>query len=138
MGNPSAPLTREWQSYAPLNSFMAQLGPTWRRLRDGRIEHAFDASEIHRNSNGVVHGGMLMTFADYVLGYAARMDHQEQRSVTISLKVDFVSAARIGERISCTAEIVRRTRSLYFMRGDVLVGTRIVATASGVWKILGS
>src|SRR5690606_19592840 len=45
MGNPSAPLTGEWQSYAPLNSFMAQLGPTWRRLRDGRIEHAFDASE---------------------------------------------------------------------------------------------
>jgi hypothetical protein len=31
---------------------------------------------------------------------------------------------------------VRRTRSLIFMSAELVVGTRIVATASGVWKTL--
>jgi hypothetical protein len=32
---------------------------------------------------------------------------------------------------------VRRTRSLIFMSGELMVGTRVVATANGVWKTLG-
>jgi hypothetical protein len=32
---------------------------------------------------------------------------------------------------------VRRTRSLMFMRAEVMVGSRTIATASGMWKILG-
>ena len=32
---------------------------------------------------------------------------------------------------------MRRTRSLVFMSGDLMVGDRVVATAKGVWKTLG-
>lgn len=125
-----------WEQCDPLNNFMAQLGPTMRRQRDGQFEFAFEADDLHRNSNGVVHGGMLMTFADYALGYTARMDNGDKPAATISLKVDFLAAGQIGERIICRTEILRKTRSLYFMRGDLMAGTRIVATASGIWKVL--
>jgi hypothetical protein len=33
--------------------------------------------------------------------------------------------------------VVRRTRSLIFMSGELVVGDRVVATANGVWKTLG-
>ena len=36
-----------------------------------------------------------------------------------------------------SAKVVRRTRSLIFMAAELVVGTRVVATANGVWKTLG-
>jgi hypothetical protein len=33
--------------------------------------------------------------------------------------------------------VVRKTSSLVFMRGDLVAGSRTVATATGIWKILG-
>jgi hypothetical protein len=32
---------------------------------------------------------------------------------------------------------VRRTRSLIFMAGKLLAGDKTVATASGIWKVIG-
>ncbi len=34
------------------------------------------------------------------------------------------------------AEIVRKTRSLVFIRGQLTVGARVVLAADGIWKIL--
>jgi acyl-coenzyme A thioesterase PaaI-like protein len=36
------------------------------------------------------------------------------------------------------AEAVRATKSIIFVRGQITVGERIVATADGVWKRLGA
>ena len=49
----------------------------------------------------------------------------------------FVDAVQIGEFVECRCKVVRRTRSLVFMSGELVVGERVVATAYGVWKTLG-
>jgi hypothetical protein len=33
--------------------------------------------------------------------------------------------------------VVRLTRAIVFMQGKLAVGTRIIATATGIWKIRG-
>jgi acyl-coenzyme A thioesterase PaaI-like protein len=43
---------------------------------------------------------------------------------------------QIGDFVEAHCEIVRITRSIIFMRGTLMVGDRVVASASGVWKIL--
>lgn len=126
----------DWQPCKPTSNFMSHLGTAQMRMRDGRLEFAFDTSDVHRNANGIVHGGMLMTFADYALGFAARVDNDDKPSVTITLTLDFITAAQTGDRITCHPEIVRKTRSLYFLRGDLMVGSRVIATANGIWKKL--
>jgi acyl-coenzyme A thioesterase PaaI-like protein len=49
----------------------------------------------------------------------------------------FIDAVQVGEFVECRAKVVRRTRSLVFMSGELVVGARAVATANGVWKTLG-
>jgi len=48
-----------------------------------------------------------------------------------------VDGVQIGEFVEMNAKVVRRTRSLIFMSGELMVGARMVATANGVWKSLG-
>jgi acyl-coenzyme A thioesterase PaaI-like protein len=44
---------------------------------------------------------------------------------------------RLGEFVEVRSEVVRATRSVVFLEAKMLVGDRVVATASGIWKIIG-
>jgi acyl-coenzyme A thioesterase PaaI-like protein len=116
--------------------FLGLVGPTWRRLRHDRLEFAFRAEPKHANLRNVVQGGMLMTFADRALGRNSWRAAGEKAVATVEFNMQFVTAGKIGEVFEIRPEIVRKTSSLVFIRGDVVCGTRTVATATGIWKIL--
>ena len=119
--------------------FMERNGPIWYRVDGERLRVGFLAeAEVHGNNMDIMHGGMIMSFADFALGHAVWYAHDRGRVVTLELEIKFVSAARSGEWIHCTPEIVRRTRSITFIRGDIFASDRLVATASGVWKASGT
>jgi acyl-coenzyme A thioesterase PaaI-like protein len=79
---------------------------------------------------------MLMTFADRSLGMAAWFANERRPQATIQLDVHFIDAVQIGEFVEAQSRVVRRTRSVIFMSGTLVVGTRVVATANGIWKSL--
>ncbi|MFT3809734.1 MAG: PaaI family thioesterase [Micropepsaceae bacterium] len=55
-----------------VDPFEAYSFQSFRRTNaDGSVTYALPTDARHDNSNGVIHGGLLMTFADSVLGYAA-------------------------------------------------------------------
>jgi uncharacterized protein (TIGR00369 family) len=108
-----------------------------RRSGEG-YDYAFLAEPKHHNRRGVVQGGMLMTFADRSMGMTCWYANERQPQATVQLDVHFVEAVRIGEFVRATCKVVRRTRSLIFMSAELVVDARVVATASGVWKTLGS
>lgn len=114
--------------------FIDLVGPVFLRASDGA--YAFRAEQKHANLVGLVHGGMLMSVADRALGVAAMRAADGANCVTIELGVQFVGAGRLGDWIEARPEVVRRTSSLVFLRGEVVCGDRVVATASGIWKIL--
>ncbi len=55
----------------------------------------------------------------------------------MQLDVHFIDAVQVGEFVEAKCQVVRRTRALVFMSGDLMVGDRVVATAKGMWKTLG-
>jgi uncharacterized protein (TIGR00369 family) len=114
--------------------FIAHVGPLHIRAADGA--YAFRAEQKHANLIGVVHGGMLMSFADRALGETAMRAADGANCVTIQLEMKFIDVGRLGDWIEVHPQVVKRTGSLVFMRGDVRDGTRLVASADGVWKIL--
>ena len=116
--------------------FLGHVGPLFRREREGRLEFAFRAEPKHANLRNVVQGGMLMTFADRALGRNSWRAAGERPVATVEFNMQFVTAGKIGEFFEIRPEVVRRTSSLVFVRGDVMAGTRVVATATGIWKIL--
>jgi acyl-coenzyme A thioesterase PaaI-like protein len=61
----------------------------------------------------------------------------QQPQATIQLDMHFIDAVQVGEFVEAMCTVVRRTRAVIFMNADLVVGTRVVATAQGVWKTLG-
>lgn len=136
-------MTTETDSFDPNDSgwapiedagFIAHVGPLHRRDSDGA--YAFRAEQKHANLIGVVHGGMLMSFADRALGETAMRAADGANCVTIQLEMKFIDVGRLGSWIGIRPQVVKRTGSLVFMRGDVREGSRLLASADGVWKIL--
>lgn len=117
-------------------TFLTLVGPVWRKDGDSGTSYGLLAEPKHANHRGIVHGGMIMTLADYAVGMAGALATGNIAQVTIQIDVQFVSAAEIGDFIVSRSEVVRRTSSLLFLRGELSVGSRPVATANGIWKIV--
>ena len=127
------PAALGWRPYTD-EGFIGLVGPFWQRDGAEGPEYAFLAEHKHHNRRGVVQGGMLMTFADRSMGMTAWHANNRKPQATVQLDVHFVDAVQIGEFVEAKCNVIRRTRSLLFMSGRLVVGLRIVATASGVWK----
>ena len=113
------------------------IGPLWQRTEGGINRLGFVAREHHTNRRGVVHGGMLLMFADEAIGKAAYDANDRQPQATIQLDVQFIAPVEVGQFVEADAEVIRRTRSLIFMAGKLFAGDKTVATASGIWKVIG-
>jgi acyl-coenzyme A thioesterase PaaI-like protein len=118
------------------SGFIGLVGPLWISPERPERRFAFVAEDKHRNRSGNVQGGMLMTFADRSLGYASRsVDPTIAAQATATMTFDFIDSGHIGELIVIDCEVLRRTRTLVFMRGTLTSGDRLIGTASGIWKI---
>jgi len=122
-----------WRTWRRDN-FETHNGPFWHRMEeDGRIVSAFRVEPKHLNGAGNVHGGAFMSFADYCL-FATASPILEGPAVTVSFGCEFLDAARAGERIDGTTEIMRAGGSMIFLRGLLKSGERPLFTFSGTIK----
>jgi acyl-coenzyme A thioesterase PaaI-like protein len=135
---PFDPAAAGWEPYHD-EGFIGLVGPFWSRpWGEDSYRYAFMAEPKHHNRRGVVQGGMLMTFADRSMGMTCWYANGRVPQATVQLDVHFIDAVQIGEFVEAKCEVVRRTRSLIFMQGELVVGERTVATAKGIWKSLGA
>ncbi|MDF1854990.1 PaaI family thioesterase [Pseudooceanicola sp.] len=114
--------------------FVGLVGPIWAlNVEDAPQIVGFRAADRHRNLNGVVQGGMLMTLADRGLGRIVR-DSNGAPTATIHFSYDFMGAGEIGAFIELHSRIARETKSLCFMEGQVIADGKVIGRANGVWK----
>jgi len=114
----------EWAGWRIWSSDPFELlsGPFYsRRTADRGQVCAFRAEQKHMNGSGFMHGGCLMTFADYALFCIADQELQGTGSVTASMNCEFIDAARAG-------------RSLVFIRGTITTADRPLLTFSAIVK----
>ena len=115
--------------------FIGLVGPLWTRHDSEPGRFGLLAERRHLNRNRVVHGGMLMTFADQALGLTSGAVNGCRRQATIQLDTHFMSAVSEGEFVEARCRVARQTRSLMFMAGDLTTGDRMVGSMSGIWKM---
>ena len=102
-----------------------------------RLLLGFRVGEHHSNLGGVLHGGMLATFADSLLPYAAMYQALGGRRFlpTISLQIDYLAPAAIGAWVQGDAEVLRMTRNMVFMQGMITADDTPIARVSGIFKL---
>jgi acyl-coenzyme A thioesterase PaaI-like protein len=127
-----------WQAWVGGDPFEDHAGPYYfRQEADGSYRSAFRAEHKHMNGGMFIHGGAVMTFADYSLFVIARDHLRDNRSVTVSLNGEFIGPAKIGDLVECTGEVTRAGGSLVFIRGKIETGGEPMMTFSGVVKKMG-
>jgi uncharacterized protein (TIGR00369 family) len=124
-----------WRYWGDSDPFEAQSGPFYFREEEGgAIRCAFKAEKKHMNGGGFMHGGCMMTFADFALFAISWPYLKEDHAVTVSLNGEFVGPAHIGDLIECTGEVIKAGRSMIFVRGLISTGGEAMLTFSGVIK----
>lgn len=123
-----------WQGHDNFEDFVGPL--FYKKEADGQYRCAFVIEDKHVNGQKGVHGGMLMTFADYALFMFARDRLDGARAVTVSFSSDFTSGAREGEFVQSTGEVVHETRGMLFLRGTIFTDDRVLLNYTAVLKKL--
>lgn len=102
------------------------------------VELGFRVEPRHCNPAGILHGGMMATFADMLLPLSA---HFLSRAAaqhflpTVSLQIDYLAPSPAGAWVRGEAQVLRATRSFLFMQGLVWADAELAARVSGVLKI---
>jgi uncharacterized protein (TIGR00369 family) len=123
-----------WRNWAA-DPFEDNNGPfVYREEEGGKIRCAFRAEKKHMNGGGFMHGGCLMTFADYAMFCIATNELVGSPGVTLSFNSEFIATAKVGDLIEATGEVVKAGKSVIFLRGEIFTGTRMLMTFSGVIK----
>lgn len=106
-----------WSNW-PGDPYETRSGPFFmRRDKDGSIVSAFRAEDRHMNGGGFLHGGCMMTFADFALFAIAHDEMNGDSGVTMNLSGDFLGAVPPGALVEARGEVTRGGGKTIFARG---------------------
>jgi acyl-coenzyme A thioesterase PaaI-like protein len=127
-----------WSQYPGGDPFEDLTGPFYCRVDDeGARVGAFRAERKHMNGGLFLHGGCVMTFADFCLFWIARDAIEGGSSVTATFNCELVGTARVDDLVECRGEVVKAGRSMVFVRGlitNASAGGDPIASFSSVLK----
>ena len=111
-------------------------GLLFKKINNKKFEFKTKIKKIHLNRAQITHGGYICSIIDAGAGTAAHSSTGGKSCVTISLDIKFISPTRFKDEIIGTVSIYKKTKSLVFLTCELSSEKKIVASASGVWKIL--
>jgi uncharacterized protein (TIGR00369 family) len=120
----------------PTGTFAHVNGPLYAKMADGKLVVGFRVEVRHCNPARICHGGMLMTFADMLLGMGSNFGAKLGRFLpTVSMACDFMAPAPLGSWVEGSTEVLRVTRNLVFAQCLVRADGTVALRASGTMKL---
>ena len=130
-------MSNEFEQISLKPGFMKHNGGLlFKTISESEYEFKATIKESHLNAAGITHGGFIATFIDAGAGTAAHRVADQKPCVTISLEIKFISPVNLGQELIGKTKIQKKTKSMVFLTCELIAENKIVATASGVWKIL--
>ena len=130
-------MKKEFEQISIKPGFMKHNGGLlFRNISETEYQFKTTITENHLNAAGITHGGFIAAVVDAGAGTAAHRAASNSPCVTISLELKFISAVKINQELIGTTKIQKKTKSMVFLTCELRASNKIVATASGVWKIL--
>ena len=111
-------------------------GIMFKNISETEYEFKTTINENHLNAAGITHGGFICSLVDAGAGTAAHRCAGQAPCVTISLDLKFIATTKIGDEIVGFTKILKKTKSMVFLICHLKSKDKIIASASGIWKIL--
>ena len=111
-------------------------GLLFRKISKSKYQFKIKIKKNHLNRAGITHGGYIASIIDTGAGAGAHRDADGKVCVTISLDIKFISSTILGDEIIGFTKIQKVTNSMVFLICHLECKGKLIATASGIWKIL--
>jgi acyl-coenzyme A thioesterase PaaI-like protein len=124
----ASPLTTPWE-------------PIYADVRDDRWVLGIEVREPHTNSRGAPHGGLIAALADNAMGLSCgvmltALKIPSGGLVTVSLSLDYLGAARLGQWLAFDTDFIKPGKSLCYADCTVLADGKPVARAHATFKVV--
>ena len=124
-----SPLTDPWE-------------PLFARETADTTQLALEIRDAHCNSRGFAHGGLIAALADNAMGLSAVRHARKSAgagnasAVTVSLTLDFIDTAGVGDWVEFQPMLLKVGRTLAFVDCRVVCGARLIARGSASFRML--
>ena len=130
-------MKNEFEQISNKKGFMKHNGGIlFKKISDTEFEFKVTIDENKLNSAGITHGGYICSIIDAGAGTAAHRASNNSSCVTVSLDVKFIGATKIGDEMKGFVKIQKNTKSMVFLICYLESNSKLIASASGVWKKL--
>jgi uncharacterized protein (TIGR00369 family) len=110
--------------------------PIYSRVTERSVRLGLRAADPHLNSRGLVHGAVMTALADNAMGLScAKVRGDAARLMTVSLTIDFLTAATAGQWIEVDTAFVKSGGRLCFAQCFVTADGTPCARASGTFAV---
>lgn len=89
------------------------LGGIVRKIEPGELEIEFEVRQEMTNFAGTLHGGMIATMLDDVMGASIMTLGEEFFFTTVNLNVDYFYPARKGDVVTASSKITKQGKQIH-------------------------
>lgn len=131
---PTTPVPAGFGPIFRTSPVLEALGNFYSRGSGQGLEIGLLVSERHANGRGLLHGGVAATLADIGMGYLlAYSSDPPSKRVTVSLTLDYIGSAAIGDWVEVRLESIEKTGRMAFVGGALRVDERVIARIRAVF-----
>jgi len=130
-------MSKKFEQLSTKPGFMKQNGGLlFRNITKNEYEFKTRIDKNHLNIARITHGGYIASIIDAGAGTGAHRSTGGKPCVTISLDINFIGSTVLGDEIFGFTKIQKITKSMVFLICHLECKGKLIATASGIWKIL--
>jgi uncharacterized protein (TIGR00369 family) len=119
-----SPLTDPWE-------------PLYAKKTERAVSVGLRLARPHTNSRGLIHGGLIAALADAAMGYScAQATGWTTSFVTISLAVDFVGSAKVGQWLAVEGDVIKTGSTICFAQCLIKADDVTIARANGTFRVV--
>jgi uncharacterized protein (TIGR00369 family) len=117
--------------------FTESMGPLYSKKTDKAVVIGVRLTKAHTNGRGYVHGGLIATLADNAMGYSCAQAMGWKNSlVTVSLAVDYVGAAELGQWLAVESDVIKTGSTICFVQSLIKANDAVIARANGTFRVV--
>jgi uncharacterized protein (TIGR00369 family) len=119
-----SPLTEPWE-------------PLYSKRTERSVIMGLRLAPPHTNARGLIHGGLIAALADNAMGYScAQATGWKTTYVTISLAVDFIGSAGIGQWLAVESDVIKTGSTICFAQSLIKADDVVIARANATFRVV--